>query len=157
MGSTSTMTMLPQQTTTTTTNTTSTTGTPTAAPTGEDTGGNETGGGYSKLQNKKQFPGIKNGWFTENETLWPGQKLSLALEVRQAWVGKIGYIRNVVARKPPAVPHLLLYAALHHLLPVGRNSRTNRCCTTARLRTSPSSCSKVLNMGKCWYWMGSFK
>jgi hypothetical protein len=26
--------------------------------------------------------GIQNGWFTETETMWPGQRFSIALEVR---------------------------------------------------------------------------
>ena len=26
-------------------------------------------------------PGVKNGWYTDTATLWPGQKFSLALEV----------------------------------------------------------------------------
>jgi hypothetical protein len=33
------------------------------------------------VSNGKTIPEIKQGWFTETETLWPGQKFSLALEV----------------------------------------------------------------------------
>jgi hypothetical protein len=31
---------------------------------------------------EKKIRGIENGWFTETATMWPGQKFSLALEVR---------------------------------------------------------------------------
>lgn len=31
---------------------------------------------------KNEIDGIEKGWFTETETMWPGQKFSLALEVR---------------------------------------------------------------------------
>ena len=36
--------------------------------------------------------GIRNGWFSEDEAMWPGQKFSLALEVRPVH-------RRVVERK----------------------------------------------------------
>lgn len=32
------------------------------------------------FRNKKDFPGIQQGWFSETEAMWPGQKFSLALE-----------------------------------------------------------------------------
>jgi hypothetical protein len=35
---------------------------------------------------EKKIRGIENGWFTETATMWPGQKFSLALEVRLAIV-----------------------------------------------------------------------
>jgi hypothetical protein len=36
--------------------------------------------------------GIRHGWFTETEAMWPGQKFALALEVR--WLGHV--LRGVI-------------------------------------------------------------
>jgi len=35
-----------------------------------------------KKENGNGIPGIQQGWFSEMEAMWPGQKFSLALEVR---------------------------------------------------------------------------
>jgi hypothetical protein len=67
------------------------------SPPGDDPG-NENGGSTGKRSanggshNSKppqpaaaavaSYPGVKGGWFTESCLLWPGQRLSLALEVR---------------------------------------------------------------------------
>jgi hypothetical protein len=67
-----------------------------APPPGEDTTGHDAAGsngrgkasggtgtnstGTSTAAGK--FPGVKGGWFTESSLLWPGQRLSLALDVR---------------------------------------------------------------------------
>jgi hypothetical protein len=37
---------------------------------------------------RKKIPGVNNGWFSESETMWPGQKFSLALEVRRESEGE---------------------------------------------------------------------
>jgi len=42
--------------------------------------GKHHGSGSGGGQSSNVPPGIKNGWFTETETMWPGQKFSLALE-----------------------------------------------------------------------------
>lgn len=50
--------------------------------------GNHDGNGVSTNQKQKRkqrkWPqSIRNGWFSEFESAWPGQKLSLALEVSE--------------------------------------------------------------------------
>jgi hypothetical protein len=44
---------------------------------------------------KKKVRGVQNGWFTETETMWPGQRFSLALEV--------SYIHALRKSLPPTV------------------------------------------------------
>jgi hypothetical protein len=39
-------------------------------------------GANGKAMRKRRPQSIRNGWFTEIEPSWPGQRLSLALEVR---------------------------------------------------------------------------
>jgi hypothetical protein len=43
---------------------------------------NSSNGGGKQKEAAQQYPGVKGGWFTESCLLWPGQRLSLALEVQ---------------------------------------------------------------------------
>ena len=45
--------------------------------------GNNSSNGHRQSRAAGVVPGVKNGWYTDTATLWPGQKFSLALEVRK--------------------------------------------------------------------------